>query len=53
MPRKIPEKKLTLSLPTDVWDRLRAEALSNGHGIGGYARSLILKRDARQQKGDR
>jgi len=48
------QRKLTISLPVEVWDRLDAEAVAKGPDggkrIAGYLRHLIIKRDERGQK---
>lgn len=45
-----PVRKVTLSLPVDVWDRLDIEATATGKRIGGYLQDLIIKRDTKRNK---
>lgn len=45
-----PNKRLTLSLPQPVWDRLAQEAHDKGVSIGTLVKDLLLARDRRQSK---
>lgn len=45
-------KRLTLSLPEDVWNRLDAEAKDKGMTIGTHVQHLIVARDDRRTKKD-
>lgn len=41
-------KRLTIALPIDVWNRLHAEAKQSGKGIGTFAADLLIARDERK-----
>lgn len=43
-------KRLTVSLPADVWERLRDEAATKNVSIGTFARTLIVNRDEKRNK---
>lgn len=43
-------RRLTISLPVAVWDRLDLEARAAGGRIAGYTEDLIIKRDERKNK---
>jgi hypothetical protein len=43
-------KLLRLDIPTEVWERLNAEAMSSGQKIGKFTQDLIVARDARKHK---
>lgn len=44
------QKRLTVSLPIEVWDRLNAEAKQSGKTIGTFTKDLIVARDERKNK---
>jgi hypothetical protein len=41
-------RTLRTELPTEVWDRLAAEAAAAGVPLGRYARELFVKRDTKK-----
>lgn len=48
MPRTT--RTIRADIPTDVWDRLAAEAAAAGVPLGRHLRNLIVRRDAKQQQ---
>lgn len=44
------QRRLTLNLPVDVWDRLDAEAQEHGQRAAGFLRNRVITRDKNRQK---
>jgi hypothetical protein len=44
------DRRLTTSLPVDVWDRLDAEARAQGITVATLLRRLVIARDKRENR---